>query len=128
MLEHSHLQRSVSEFPPSEQSALRTFKVCHVRPHVRVESIHHHLPIRWPGDLHPSIHQAWCRRRSFPGGIVSNVLGLWQKVWQNALVKFSLSDRSTFKESLSCGIEGAVEECQERGSFLGEDDLLALID
>jgi hypothetical protein len=56
------------------------------------------------------------------------MFGLREEVWQNALVEFSLSDDSSFKKSLSCGIKGAVEECQECGSVFGENGFLGVID
>ena len=56
------------------------------------------------------------------------MFGLWEEVWQNALVEFSLSDDPSFKKSLSCGIEGAVEECQECGGIFGENGFLGVID
>lgn len=99
----------------------RTLKVCHVRPYIRVQSIDDHLPVGRTGDLNPSVNETrrwWC---ALPCIVLADVLGLWEEIWNVALVELSLANHAALKECFSGAIESAVEQCKENSGLFGED-------
>lgn len=103
-----------------------TLKIGHISPHVRVERVDHHLPVRRARDLDAAVHEARGGRRALPRGVLADVPGLWQEVGQGTLVELGLAELSPLEEVLACGVEGAVEEGDE-GEGLGRQDLLVLL-
>jgi hypothetical protein len=106
---------------------MRTLEVGHVCPDIRVQRVDDHLAICRASDLDAPIDQAgrwWC---AFPCLVLADVLGLWEKVEQVALVELSLSDHTSLKESLPALVECAVEQGEEDGSILAEDVTLVVL-
>lgn len=105
----------------SHGESLHTLKVGHVGPDIRVQGVDNHLPVGWSSNLNSAVDKTWRWRCGSPCVIVTDVLGLWQKVELAALVKLQLANLASLKKSLACGVEGAVEEGEEGGCILGED-------
>lgn len=98
-----------------------TLKVCHVCPDVRVQCVDDHLSVRRTCDLKSSVHQTWCGWCRSPCIVLADVCSLREEVKLDALVKLRLANLATLEECLAAGIESAVEDSKEDGSFLGED-------
>ena len=96
-------------------------KVGHVGPDVGVEGIHDHLTVGRAGDLHTAIDQTGRRRRTLPGIVLTDVLGLGEEVGQVALVDLGLAIDAALQQGLAGGIEGAVQDGEESTCFLGQD-------
>lgn len=111
----------VSERNNGQGEASLTLKVGHVGPDVRVQGVDNHLSVSWSGNLDSAVDKTRSRWCGPPCVIVTNVLGLWQKVELTTLVKLQLANLASLKEILACGVEGAVEEGEEGSCILGED-------
>lgn len=98
-----------------------TFKVGHIGPDVAVEGIDNHLAIRRSGDLDSSVDEARCWRSTFPGIIVTDMLGLGKEIGQIALVNLLLADYPSLQKGFPCAVESSVEEGEESGGFGGKD-------
>lgn len=103
-----------------------TLEIGHIRPHIRVQRIYDHLPVGRTGDLDPPVHQTGRRWGPLPGGIVADVLGLGQEVWEGALVKLGLADLAAFQQLLASVVERAVQQGKE-GEGLWCQDLAVLL-
>ena len=110
------------------KNSLQTFKIGHICPDIGVQRIHHHLSIRGPGDLHSSINQPWGGLCSLPRIILSDMLCLREKIGKRAFVELCLTDNTTSEEFFSRGIEGSMEESEERNSFFAQNLLVEIGD
>jgi hypothetical protein len=98
-----------------------TFKVGHVSPYIRVQSIDDHLAVSRSGDLDSPVDQTGSWRRSSPGVILANVLCFWEEVEQVALVELGLSGHSPLQQVLTALVKCAVQESEEDGGILAEN-------
>jgi hypothetical protein len=96
-------------------------EVGHVGPHVRVEGVDDHLAVDGAGDLDAAVDQARGRKRALPDIALADVLGLGQKIGQDAAVELGLADHAALKELLAAGVEGAVQQREEDGGIFGQD-------
>lgn len=106
----------------------RTFEIGHICPHVRVQCIHDHLPVRRPRDLDPPVNQAGRRWGTLPGGIVADVLGLGQEVWEGALVELGLADLAALQQLLASVVERTVQQGKESEGLRSKDLAMLLLD
>ena len=105
-----------------------TLKISHVSVDLGVQCVDDHLAVSGPGDLNSAVNETWSWWCSSPCGIISDVLGLWEEIWENALVELGLSDHTALEELLSSCVERSVEESKERNGVLGEDLLVGVVD
>ena len=84
MLVHSNLEDISSGICIAKERS--TFKIGHVGPDIGVQCVDNHFPVCGAGDLRSSVDKARSRRGTSPRYILTNVLGFWQEVWQDALV------------------------------------------
>jgi hypothetical protein len=105
-----------------------TFKVGHVCPYIRVQSIDDHLAVSGSGDLDSPVDQTGSWRGSSPGVIVANVLCFWEEVEQVALVEFGLADHSPLQQVLAALVECAMQEGEEDGGILAENVSVLVIE
>jgi hypothetical protein len=96
-------------------------EVGHVGPHVRVEGVDDHLAVDGAGDLDAAVDQARGRKRALPDIALADVLGLGQKIGQDAAVELGLADHAALEELLAAGVEGAVQQREEDGGIFGQD-------
>jgi hypothetical protein len=105
-----------------------TFEIGHVSPHISIQGIDDHLAVRRARDLDAAVDQARGRRRAFPCWVIADVLGLWQKVREGALVELSLAEPAALEEGLAGRVERALQQ-REESKGLGRQDLaLRLLD
>lgn len=104
-----------------------TLKVGHVSVNIRVQCIDNHLAVSWTSDLNSAVNKTWRWWCCSPRSIVSDVLGLWKEVWENALVELCLSDNTALEKLLSSGVERSVEEGKEGDGVSGEDLLVRVV-
>lgn len=128
MLARSSLTHTHQLNIPKLSVKLPTLKISHIGPHVRVQGIDNHLPVRWTRDLHTTVLKTRRWRRTFPRIVLTNVLGLWEEVWEVALVELRLADHTSLEQLLSSGVESSVQHGEEDDSVLVQDLLLLVID
>jgi hypothetical protein len=108
--------------------ALRTFKVSHICPDVRVQGIDNHLAICRPSNLYTPVNEAWCWWCALPCIILADLLGLWKEVEEIALVELGLPGYSSLEQRLPALVECAVEECQKDARVLAEDVTVLVVE
>lgn len=108
--------------------AFFTFKVGHVGPHLRVQRVDDHLPVRRPRDLDPAVDQARGGVRALPGDIIADVLSLGEEVREDTAVDLGLADDAALEKGLASRVEGALEEGEEGEGLRGEDLALVVLD
>ena len=105
-----------------------TLEIGHVRPHIAVQCIDNHLPVRGASDLDPAVDQARSGRCTLPCGIITNVLGLGEEIREDALVNLGLAIVSPFEQGLASGVERTLEEGKKREGRRSKDLAMSLAD
>lgn len=98
-----------------------TFEISHEGGSARVQGINDHLAVDGTRDLDATVLETGGRLGSSPGGILTDVAGLRQKVGQTAVVELDLALLAALKESLASGLVGAVQGSDELEDLGGED-------
>lgn len=98
-----------------------TFKIGHVSPNVRVESVDDHFPVRGSGYLNSAIHQTRRWLSAPPVLVVANVLSLREEIWQVSVICVDLTLLAELEKVLAGRLETAMQDCKEVDGFLGED-------
>ncbi len=73
--------------------AVGVLEICHERGGSRVERVDDHLPVRRPGDLHPTVQHVGRLRRNAPFRL-SDALSFWVKIRQFSGVELGLTRRA----------------------------------
>lgn len=101
--------------------AIRTLKVGHVRPNIRVQGVDHHLAVCGSGDLYSPVDKSGSWRRALPSIVFTDVFGFWEEVQEIALVEFGLSDHSSLEKRFPALVERAMEKSKKDGGIFAQD-------
>lgn len=84
-----------------------------------------HLPRDGAGDLDAPVLEAGLGRGTLPGGVIADVLRLFEKVGECAGVELGLLELAAVEERLAGRVEVAVQDGEELERGGGEDLLVA---
>ena len=98
-----------------------TFKVGHKGGSARVQCIDDHLAIHGSCNLDSAICKTGSWGCTTPGDIITDSLGLWQEIGQNAAINLLLAENTLLQKSLASRVESTMQDSNELKSLGGEN-------